>query len=166
MTRDDTKYLLLRVCIVALALASFMGSCGGPAGPEDVARSFLKAAREQDCEKVWRSFSAETQKMIVAEAARLEAEGYGQGANGMMYTDAFEYKNLYCKPTMVNPYLAYAPGSVKLIKAEGDRAVVGVQEGEGGGFLIPGFFPTETIFHQREMKLVKEGGTWKVDRTK
>lgn len=164
--RSGVRFWPRRALIAALALATCSASCGGKAGPEQAAQSFLKAVHEQDCEKAWRFFSSDTQKMIEEEATRLNNEGYGRGANGAPYTDAFEYKNLYCKPTLVNPYLAYAPGSVKLLKVEGELAVVGVDEAEAGGFLIPGFFPTKTTNRRREMKLVKEGGSWKVDRTR
>ena len=130
------------------------------ASPQRVAREFLTKVNHGDCEAAWQYFSTDAQRAIEAEAERRQSQNYLKG----WHDELWSAHNLYCKPNGVNPYRDYDPRSVAVLTQTATRARIGVKQGEASGFLIPGFFPTKTIWHDRQMELVREGRDWKLDR--
>ena len=159
---DGTRWggMIWLVCVIAW-IGSFTASYLRwlPGSPQRAVHEFLTSVKSAECDKAWQYFSKDAQKAIEAEAHRLQAQNAGKGAYDYLYSA----HNLYCLPNG-NPYPRYDARKVVLLTKEADRARVGVREGESAGFLIPGFFPTRTIWHDREMELVREGREWKLSR--
>lgn len=133
-----------------------------PGSPKRLVRDFVTKVNRGDCEGAWQYFSRDAQRAIEGEAERRRRQSpdHLKGWND----ELLSAHNLYCKPNGVNPYVNYEPRSVALLAQTENRARVSVKQGQATGFLIPGFFPTKTIWHDREVQLVREGGEWKLSR--
>jgi hypothetical protein len=140
-----------------LLFVFFLTSCSSrDSTPVETVNAFLRAIKRQDCETAWNFFSAETQRLIREESARMiGTEPY--------YADVFSPKNLYCLPTAPNHYLACVPGSAKLALIQGEEATVLVERRKATGFRLPGFFAKDYETEQVKMRLTWEKGGWKID---
>jgi hypothetical protein len=139
---------------LVVALLALLAGCERAATPESAVRTFLRAVSRHDCETAWQLFSSRTQRAIEQKAAAEPA------FPGLV---RFTPKELYCRPTGAHHYRLYEPRTAQVLKVEGDTALVTVKEREGTDFLIPGFWPTRFIYHDRQMGLIREDGRWKID---
>jgi hypothetical protein len=118
----------------------------GPAhSPQPAAREFLQAAKNPDCQTLFGYFSAHAKNTIDAQSQ-------------LWHVSAEER---YCKPG--NIFHRYEPSSVRIRQLDATMAVVAIKKREEGDYLIPGLWPTEFKYADRQLTLVKEVGEWKIE---
>lgn len=118
----------------ALALLA-VAACRRADGPDAAYRAFAAAARAGDAATVWSLLSASSQAAFEARAKALAAQVQGAPVTG--------------RDLVLGDFSAGAPRieEVVVVRATADEAVVGVKlKGAPGG----------------EVRLVREGGAWRV----
>ena len=113
--------------------------------PELAALRFVDALTKRDCAAVWSMLSSRTRhgyELIVEFRRETRAERY------------------YCSP---DRFERHKPERMKLRSQDADRAVVVVPRGDPGGYLVPGFFPTKTVWTDDPIPLVREDGAWRIE---
>jgi hypothetical protein len=123
--------------------------------PVAVVQAFLQAVQRGDCDRAWSYFSSASQAYIQGRSGEMvRREPY--------YADVFAPRRLYCRPTAVHRFHQYRPRTARLVSRTAGAATVGLERHDPAGFRLPGFFPTRRDVVMVEMRLVEEGGRWRV----
>jgi hypothetical protein len=115
--------------------------------PVKAVRAFLEALRGRDCEPALAFLAEASRRAVEARAAAQRT------LPGMRPPQACRWA-----------FHGLRAQTAQLKSQEAGRAVIAIErhESDPKSFLIPGFWATRSIVTPAEMRLVDEGGAWKV----
>src|SRR5688572_26215381 len=139
-----------RPLAVALFLLGPLGAVAQPGGPVETAVKFHDAAQASRCSEVWAFYSKGAQEHIRAEVHRLARE------RGDPRSEERPLEHSCSKPDK------HKRVDTRLVRTQGDEATVAVK---WRGRVSQRFYylPGPMTEWTEEVKLVREGGAWKVD---
>ena len=151
----------LHPCSPLLLAFALLASCdanrqarGEPGGPLEAAVKFHEVNAAGRCDEVWRFYTAGTQENIRAWVHRNEREREAA-------PQPEEPQRKDCQAP--NRYPALKRGTVRIVRVQGDEAVVAADF--SGEALTRRFdlFPPTKVWTE-ELRLVREAGEWRVER--
>src|SRR5688500_1096231 len=139
-----------RTLAVAFFLFAPLGAVAQPGGPAETAVKFLDAAQASRCGEVWAFYSTASQEHIRSQVHRLARE------RGNLRSEERPLEYNCSKPDK------HKRIDTRLVRTHGDEASVAVVW-RGRVSQRFNYLPGPMTEWTEEVKLVREGGAWKVD---